>query len=332
MDPTAPVAGLSIERYGEVLAEVLVARGDGGKVAEILGRNSVSAAEWELARSAWSARLADPASGLAIVERFEGAHHAALDKLLGPAPEVKAEEFASMVGEALATGLPGLWRRRNIDALTWSRMAHRARVTLVEEPAKLVACLAAAERVADLRLGEAPLFQPPGLPVSGGVGGAAAGAGGGAGAGAGGGAGAGAGGGVGAGAGAAAGSGAAAGAGAGAVGSGGVGVGGSGAPGAAGAPGAGPVQSFDKDATVAAKAVGKAFVSGFGALGSAFDDLSKSLLGPSVGSAVVVQWSDGNKYPGTVAQVGKGQYQGLYQVTMADGTQHWIPEAYVKSA
>ena len=48
---------------------------------------------------------------------------------------------------------------------------------------------------------------------------------------------------------------------------------------------------------------------------------------PSVGAPVLVQWSDGKKYPGTVAKVGDGQLM----VTMADGSQHWIPESYVKA-
>jgi hypothetical protein len=89
-----------------------------------------------------------------------------------------------------------------------------------------------------------------------------------------------------------------------------------------------PTKAFEQDATVAAKAVGKAVLSGLGAFGSAIDSVGKQLLSHAVGSAVVVTWSDGKHYPGTVAQIGKGQYQ----VTMGDGSQHWIPEAFVKSA
>lgn len=73
-------------------------------------------------------------------------------------------------------------------------------------------------------------------------------------------------------------------------------------------------------------AVGSALVSGFKELGSAIDNLAKPK--PNVGARVLVAWSDGNRYPGTVAQVGPGQYL----VTMGDGRQHWIPEAYVKPA
>lgn len=89
-----------------------------------------------------------------------------------------------------------------------------------------------------------------------------------------------------------------------------------------------PVKTFEQDATVAAKAVGKAVMSGLGAFGSALDSMGKQLLSHPVGAAVVVTWSDGKKYPGTVAQIGKGQYY----VTMGDGSQHWIPEGFVKGS
>jgi hypothetical protein len=39
----------------------------------------------------------------------------------------------------------------------------------------------------------------------------------------------------------------------------------------------------------------------------------------------MVQWSDGQKYPGTVAQVGQGQFF----VTMQNGQQLWVQANYV---
>lgn len=46
-------------------------------------------------------------------------------------------------------------------------------------------------------------------------------------------------------------------------------------------------------------------------------------IGP--GMAILVQWSDGNKYPATCGQVGGGQVQ----VTFPDGRQMWVPESAV---
>jgi len=46
------------------------------------------------------------------------------------------------------------------------------------------------------------------------------------------------------------------------------------------------------------------------------------------GGKVMVQWNDGNSYPGTVMQVGQGQYQ----VQFPNGSQQWIPAASVRKA
>lgn len=253
MDPFAPIAGLSLARYADLSADVAVARGDALKIGEALGKAGVTAADWERAHAGWSARLADPVIGLPIAVQFEARYHDALDKLLGPPPDVPPEDFAAMLGEALMAGLPAMGKRRGVDPLAWSRISYRHRSTLASEPERLTACLALAGQIAERRL-------------------------------------------------------------AGAV--------------PAGAPPTRTDHPFEKDATVAAKAVGKAVVSGLDAVGSVLDQVGKSIMGSKVGDRVLVHWSDGNKYPGVVAQVGKGQYQ----VAMADGTQHWIPEAFVKPA
>jgi hypothetical protein len=44
----------------------------------------------------------------------------------------------------------------------------------------------------------------------------------------------------------------------------------------------------------------------------------------SVGSRVLVQWSDGNRYPATVTNSQAGQVE----VAFPDGRRMWIPQAY----
>ena len=48
----------------------------------------------------------------------------------------------------------------------------------------------------------------------------------------------------------------------------------------------------------------------------------------AVGAQVLVQWSDGNRYPGEVRAIGDGQVQ----VAFAGGQVHWIAAAYVARA
>lgn len=103
--------------------------------------------------------------------------------------------------------------------------------------------------------------------------------------------------------------------------------------GAAPAPGVAPTpqqqqqqqQNFDRQAAAAANEVGKAAVLGFNALGDAFSSLGKAVSTFAVGTRVMVTWSDGNRYPGTIAAVGQNQYL----VAMSNGQQHWIPSNYV---
>ena len=93
-------------------------------------------------------------------------------------------------------------------------------------------------------------------------------------------------------------------------------------------PGAPRANEFDRQATAAANEVGKAAVLGFNALGDAFSSFGKAVSGLTVGARVQVTWSDGQRYPGTIAAVGQNQYL----VAMGDGKQHWIPSNYVASA
>jgi hypothetical protein len=253
MDPLAPIAGLSLDRYADLSADVAVAHGDPLKIGEALGKAGVPAADWERAHAGWSARLADPVHGLPVAGQFEARYHAALDRLLGPPPDVPPEDFAAMLGEALLGGLPVMGQRRGVSPLAWSRISYRHRSALAAEPARLSSVLALAMSIAERRLSGA---VPAGAPAT-------------------------------------------------------------------GSP---KDRAFEQDASVAAKAVGKAVVSGLDAFGSALDAVGKSIMGSKAGDRILVHWSDGNRYPGTVAQVGKGQYL----VTMADGSQHWIPEAFVK--
>lgn len=73
----------------------------------------------------------------------------------------------------------------------------------------------------------------------------------------------------------------------------------------------------------AANAFAGAAVAGFNLLGSA---INTAVLGP--GSRVLVTWSDGNRYPATVAQMANGQVF----VTMSDGRQLWVPQHLVVAA
>ncbi len=89
-----------------------------------------------------------------------------------------------------------------------------------------------------------------------------------------------------------------------------------------GPPGPPPGPSYGQQASAFGSEVGNAF----SALGSAFGSVVNSVVGTfSYGQAVMVQWSDGQRYPATVLT----QQSGQVQVTFPDGRQVWVPQHFV---
>jgi hypothetical protein len=78
--------------------------------------------------------------------------------------------------------------------------------------------------------------------------------------------------------------------------------------------------AFGREAAQVGDQIGAAFAS----LGSAVESLWTSAV-MTVGTRVLVAWSDGNRYPGTVTQLGGGQVE----VAFPDGRRVWVPQAYV---
>ena len=83
-----------------------------------------------------------------------------------------------------------------------------------------------------------------------------------------------------------------------------------------------PAPNYNAQASAFGNEVGNAF----GALGSALGSVVNSVVGTfSYGQAVMVQWSDGQRYPATVLT----QQSGQVQVAFPDGRQVWVPQHFV---
>jgi hypothetical protein len=85
-------------------------------------------------------------------------------------------------------------------------------------------------------------------------------------------------------------------------------------------------QQFEQHTNQAAAAVAGAAVAGWNALGAGINYVASAAM--SVGTRVLVTWSDGNRYPGTIVALGQGQHL----VAMTDGQQHWIGTNYITAA
>ncbi|MDF2697452.1 MAG: hypothetical protein K0S65_5835, partial [Labilithrix sp.] len=77
-----------------------------------------------------------------------------------------------------------------------------------------------------------------------------------------------------------------------------------------------------------AQNVGVQMGNAFSAFGNALGSFVDGAVGAfSVGARVMVQWSDGNRYPGTVTAAQNGQVE----VAFPDGRRMWIPQGYVNA-
>lgn len=93
-----------------------------------------------------------------------------------------------------------------------------------------------------------------------------------------------------------------------------------------GAWGAPPPQqnNFDREAARLGNQIGNAF----SAFGSAVESFVDGAGGYTVGSRVMVQWADGNRYAATVS----GAQGSQVEITFPDGRRMWMPSQYVTPA
>ncbi len=308
MDPYAPINGISLERYAELCAEVADTQ-DPARQTEIVGRFGVSRADWEAAKNGWTARMQDMSLMGQVAMRYMPLYQAALAKK-NPARHVSFEDYVAMSGVAAALGFEGMLLHYKVTQAEWTQIAGHWNNTIPTNPQYMQFGLLVEQEAARIRGGGAPkpvtlgtpAAAPGPAPAMGGAPQAAQGYGG-----------------------------------AQQVaqqpypqqqGYGQQGYGQQAYPQGYGQGGANPFgtpqqqQQFDRQMSDFGNEVGKAF----NAFGSALDSFAQSAVGAiAVGARVLVQWSDGNRYPGTVTLMQAGQVQ----VAFPDGRQIWVPQQYV---
>ncbi|MDI1484404.1 hypothetical protein [Polyangium sp. y55x31] len=320
MDPLAPIAGLSLSQYAELRALCAEHPDDADACARVVQSKNVSREDWLAAHAGWLARLEDPTLGGAVAVQFVPAYQAALGRAKGPAPALSFEEYVELSAQIMHAGLSSTLARQDLDLFRYTQIAFHWNAAMSRDMQTFVAYVCAVEQellrlhrggerrpiatLATLIGTQATAFaqpaEPPAAPMDEPTPAAAPAS-------------------VPAPAPAPAAAPAPAPASVPAP-----------AAAAAAAPTPAPTQqpkSLEQEAAEAARAVEGALKNGFDKLGHALDSFGRSLSKPGVGSAVLVAWSDGNKYPGTVAQIAQGQYF----VTMSNGEQYWVAEQYISA-
>ncbi len=327
MDPWAPINGISLERYAELAADVSDTQ-DPAKQAEIVGQKGVSGADWEAAKSGWTARMQDMSLMGQVATRFMPMYQAALAQKSGSSsggggpPTVSYEDYVSMCGCPPVIGFEGMLAHYKITMTQWTQIAGHWNQIIATNPQYMMHGMRVEQEAGRIRAGGAPNpvsigggassagQPPPQEPSQHAVSGAMPGA----------------------------------------VPPPGYGAAPAGyaapVPGyAAGVPGYPPAQqgwpaqpgyppqgypqpgypqqpAYNQQAQQFGNQVGSAF----SAFGSALGGMVNSVVGTFThGQAVMVQWSDGQRYPGTVIM----QQSGQVQVAFPDGRQVWVPQHVV---
>lgn len=305
MDPYAPINGISLEKYAELSADVSDTQ-DPNKQAEIVEQKGIPRADWEAAKAGWTARMQDMSLMGQVAMRFMPMYQAALAQK-NPVPQVSYEDYVSICACPPVFGIEGTLAHYKITMAQWTQIAGHWQGIIGSDPRYMQHSFLQEQETARIRAGG----QPKPVTIGAGTPAAAAPA----------------------------------------------------APAAAAAPMAAPAaapgygvppnanpnpmanaygqqaanmggygqqqqwgqqQNYNQQAAQFGNQVGGAFNAFGNALGSAFG--APPPMGP--GSRVMVQWSDGNRYPATVVANMNGQVT----VSFPDGRQMAVPQQYVTAS
>jgi len=116
-----PIAGISLERYAELSADVAHTQDpdEQGRIVEGLG---VPRANWEAAIHGWTQRMQDMSNMGQIATQYMSLYQAALSRKQGRV-DVSFEDFAAMEAVVQVFGYEGMIAHYGIDQATWTLIA-----------------------------------------------------------------------------------------------------------------------------------------------------------------------------------------------------------------
>ena len=284
MDPFAPIQGISLERYADLSADVSDHANDPEAQARVVEGLGVSRADWEAAKNGWTARMQDYALMGRVAQAFMPLYQASFARKKGSV-QVSFDDFVAMAGVMKALGYERTFATYGIDQGAWTQISGHWQQVMMQNPMQYGAAYSGGIEQEAMRIQQGGAPRPVSIQRVAGGGGAA--------------------------------------------------------PAQAPQTAAQAQQRMENqmmgaavqqnvNAHIAAAqaqaqaAYGQAAQNmgflGRGALGVMGMGAIASGIGP--GMAVLVQWSDGNRYPGSVVQVGGGQVL----VAFGNGQQQWVPE------
>lgn len=125
MDPLEPVAGISLERYADLCAQMKDCGGNLEVCAQIAEKNGVDRAIWEAAMNGWNARMYDTATARTVAVAYMPLYQDALARHGGPPATATLDEYVKMTAmiNCLDKSLDRMYATFNIDVHKWSQIS-----------------------------------------------------------------------------------------------------------------------------------------------------------------------------------------------------------------
>ncbi|MBX3184025.1 MAG: hypothetical protein KIT72_00760 [Polyangiaceae bacterium] len=123
MDPFAPINGISLERYAEIGAALDGKDQDKAATAAVLQAEGVSQADWDAAKTGWTARMQDMSLMGRVATAFMPLYQAALAKKQGGAVRISYEDFVHGSALIKAYGFEAAMVAANITMNEWTQAA-----------------------------------------------------------------------------------------------------------------------------------------------------------------------------------------------------------------
>jgi len=117
-----PINGITLERFAELGAEVADSVNDPEACARIVESKGVARADWEAASKGWIARMQDIALMGRVAMAYMPLYQAALAKKKGTV-DVSYDDYVALSGARAALGAPRFAAQYNLDDTTWTLIA-----------------------------------------------------------------------------------------------------------------------------------------------------------------------------------------------------------------
>jgi len=127
-----PIAGITLEHYGELAAKMADCNGDLEVCAQIAMANGLSRETWEAATAGWNARMNDPATAAEVALAYMPIYQNALAIHGGPRATATEDEYLEMLamintdlkeGDVRPVPFEPMYARFGINAPKWSQIS-----------------------------------------------------------------------------------------------------------------------------------------------------------------------------------------------------------------